>query len=51
MEYVGGIKSLSYNMVYGGQPPNPLTVNRQLLQKRKLSFLGSWRLTVRGLGG
>ena len=22
-EYVGGIKHISYNMTYGGQPPNP----------------------------
>ena len=37
-EYVGGIKLLSYNMLYGGQPPNPLTVNLQLPKKDSFRF-------------
>ena len=37
-EYVGGMKSISYNMVYGGQPPNPLTINRQPPKKNSFRF-------------
>ena len=37
-EYVGGIKLVSYNILYGGQPPNYLTVNRQLPKKDSFRF-------------